>query len=63
MILIYFATLMPVACSVLCVPLLFAVIFSLLFPCHEMDSNLSYYMYISSPLLMLKILEIAFCSF
>ena len=62
-ILIYFATLMPVACSVLCVPLLFAQIFSLLFACHVMDSNLSYYMYISLPLLMLKILEIAFCSF
>ena len=64
-ILIYFATLMPVACSVLCVPLLFALIFSLLFPCHEMDSSLSYYTYISSSLslLMLKILEIAFCSF
>ena len=62
-ILIYFATLMPVACSVLCLPLLFALIFSLLFPCHEMDSSLSYYTYISSSLLMLKILEIAFCSF
>ena len=60
---IYFATLMPVACSVLCLPLLFALIFSLLFPCHEMDSSLSYYTYISSSLLMLKILEIAFCSF
>ena len=42
-ILIYFSTLMPVACSVLCVPLLFALIFSLLFPCHVVDSNLSYY--------------------
>ena len=60
---IYFATLMPVACSVLCLPLLFALIFSLLFPCHEMDSSLSYYTYISLSLLMLKILEIAFCSF
>ena len=56
---IYFATLMPVACSVLCLSLLFAHIFSLLFPCHVTDSNLSYYMYISLPLLMLKILEIA----
>ena len=37
-ILIYFATLMPVACSVLCLPLLFVHIFSLLFPCHVMDS-------------------------
>ena len=62
-ILICFATLMPVACSVLCLPLLFAHIFSLLFPCHEMDSSLSYYTYISSSLLMLKILEIDFCSF
>ena len=54
---------MPAACGVLCLPLLFAVILSLLFPCHVMDSNLSYYMYMLLPLLMLKILEIAFCSF